>query len=114
MRDRRISKVCTWVCGSAVGSARCRPSAVIRGSAEFRRHLLEDQEFHPKLGRLESRERAPRLLVAQVLAAARPAAHVNWSWPARSPAPGIPARAAAQWSRCVPQRCGYTVIVRAG
>jgi hypothetical protein len=41
--------------------------------------MLEDQEFHPKLGRLESRERAPRLFVAQVLAAARPAALVNWS-----------------------------------
>jgi hypothetical protein len=33
--------------------------------------MLEDHEFHPKLGRLKkSRERAPKLFVAQVLAAA--------------------------------------------
>jgi hypothetical protein len=55
-------------------------------SAEFRRHYARDHEFHPKLGRLKSRERAPRLFIAQVLAAAQLAAHVNWSWPARSPA----------------------------
>jgi hypothetical protein len=45
--------------------------------------MLEDREFHPKLGRLKSRERAPRLFVAQVLAAAQRAGHVG-RWPARS------------------------------
>src|SRR5438132_1630712 len=48
--------------------------------------MLEDREFHPKLGRLKSRERAPKLFVAQVLAAAQLAGHVGPSWPARSPA----------------------------
>jgi type IV secretory pathway VirD2 relaxase len=48
--------------------------------------MLEDLEFHPKLGRLKSRERAPKLFVAQVLAAAQRAGHVGPSWPARSPA----------------------------
>ena len=45
--------------------------------------MLEDREFHPKLGRLRSRERAPKLFVAQVLAAAPLAGHVGRSWPAR-------------------------------
>src|SRR3984893_8254965 len=48
--------------------------------------MLEDREFHPKLGRLKSRERAPKLFVAQVLAAAQRAGHVDRSWPARTPA----------------------------
>src|SRR5260370_34796868 len=48
--------------------------------------MLEDHEFHPKLGRLKSRERAPKLFVAQVLAAAQLAGHVGPNWPARSPA----------------------------
>jgi type IV secretory pathway VirD2 relaxase len=49
--------------------------------------MLEDHEFHPKLGRLKkSRERVPKLFVAQVLAAAQLAGHVGRSWPARSPA----------------------------
>jgi hypothetical protein len=48
--------------------------------------MLEDHEFHPRLGRLESRERAPKLFVAQVLAAAQLAGHVDRNWPARSPA----------------------------
>jgi type IV secretory pathway VirD2 relaxase len=47
--------------------------------------MLEDHEFHPRLGRLKSRERAPKLFVAQVLAAAQLAGHVGRSWPARSP-----------------------------
>jgi hypothetical protein len=46
--------------------------------------MLEDPEFHPKLGRLKSRERAPKLFVAQVLAAAQLAGHVGRSWPTRS------------------------------
>src|SRR5260370_40698405 len=45
--------------------------------------MLEDHEFHPKLGRLKSRERAPNLFVAQVLAAAQLAGHVGPNWPAR-------------------------------
>jgi type IV secretory pathway VirD2 relaxase len=48
--------------------------------------VLEDREFHPKLGRLRSRERAPKLFVAQVLAAAQRAGHVGRSWPAQSSA----------------------------
>ena len=48
--------------------------------------MLEDHEFHPKLGRLKSRERAPKLFVAQVLAAAELAGHVGRSWPVRSSA----------------------------
>ena len=44
--------------------------------------MLEDHEFHPKLG-LKSGERAPKLFVAQVLAAAQLAGHVGRSWPAR-------------------------------
>src|SRR6266481_953937 len=48
--------------------------------------MLEDHEFHPKLGRLKSRERAPKLFVAQVLAAAQLAGHVGQSWPVRSSA----------------------------
>src|SRR5260370_6816645 len=49
--------------------------------------MLEDHEFHPKLGRLKkSRERAPKLFVAQVLAAAQLAGHVGPSWPAQSSA----------------------------
>src|SRR5260370_3400479 len=48
--------------------------------------MLEDHEFHPKLGRLKSRERAQKLFVAQVLAAAQLAGHVGPNWPARSPA----------------------------
>jgi hypothetical protein len=48
--------------------------------------MLEDHEFHPKLGRFKSRERAPKLFVAQVLAAAQLAGHVGRSWPARSSA----------------------------
>jgi type IV secretory pathway VirD2 relaxase len=44
--------------------------------------MLEDHEFHPKLGRLKNRERAPKLFVAQVLAAAQQAGHVGRSWPA--------------------------------
>jgi type IV secretory pathway VirD2 relaxase len=48
--------------------------------------MLEDHEFHPKLGRLKSRERAPKLFVAQVLAAAQLAGHVGPNWPARSSA----------------------------
>ncbi len=48
--------------------------------------MLEDREFHPKLGRLRSRERAPKLFVAQVLAAAQRAGHVGRSWPAQSSA----------------------------
>src|SRR5260370_11854243 len=48
--------------------------------------VLEDREFHPKLGGLESRERAPKLFVAQVLAAAQRAGHVGRSWPAQTPA----------------------------
>src|SRR5260370_37589848 len=48
--------------------------------------MLEDHEFHPKLGRLKSRERAPKLFVAQVLAAAQRAGHVGGSWPAQSSA----------------------------
>src|SRR5712671_3285193 len=48
---------------------------------------MEDREFHPKLGRLKkSRERLPKLFVAQVLAAAQRAGHVGRTWPARSPA----------------------------
>ena len=48
--------------------------------------MLEDHEFHPKLGRLKkSRERLPKLFVAQVLAAAQRAGHVGRTWPARSP-----------------------------
>src|SRR3984893_11542374 len=46
--------------------------------------MLEDREFHPKLGRLRSRERAPKLFVAQVLAAAQRAGHVGRSWPPQS------------------------------
>ena len=46
--------------------------------------MLEDREFHPKLGRLKSRERAPKLFVAQVLAAAQLAGHVGRSWPPQS------------------------------
>jgi hypothetical protein len=49
--------------------------------------MLENREFHPKLGRLKkSLERLRKLFVAQVLAAARRAGHVGRSWPARSPA----------------------------
>jgi type IV secretory pathway VirD2 relaxase len=48
--------------------------------------VLEDREFHPKLGRLRSRERAPKLFVAQMLAAAQRAGHVGRSWPAQSSA----------------------------
>jgi type IV secretory pathway VirD2 relaxase len=48
--------------------------------------MLEDHELHPKLGRLKSRERAPKLFVAQVLAAAQRAGHVGRSWPAQSSA----------------------------
>src|SRR5260370_23819656 len=48
--------------------------------------MLEDHEFHPKLGRFKSRERAPKLFVAQVLAVAQLAGHVGRSWPARSSA----------------------------
>src|SRR6266851_2230024 len=49
--------------------------------------MLEDRDLHPKLGRLKkSRERAPKLFVARVLAAAQRAGHVDRSWPARSPA----------------------------
>jgi type IV secretory pathway VirD2 relaxase len=49
--------------------------------------MSEDREFHPKLGRLKkSRERLPKLFVAQVLAAAQRAGHVGRTWPARSPA----------------------------
>src|SRR5260370_5835273 len=48
--------------------------------------VLEDREFHPKLGRLESRERAPKLFVAQGLAAAQRAGHGGRSWPAQTPA----------------------------
>jgi type IV secretory pathway VirD2 relaxase len=49
--------------------------------------MMEDREFHPKLGRLKkSRERLPKLFVAQVLAAAQRAGHVSRSWPARYPA----------------------------
>ena len=44
--------------------------------------MLEDHEFHPKLG-LKSGERAPKLFVPQVLAAAQLAGHVGRSWPAR-------------------------------
>src|SRR5882724_11651002 len=51
--------------------------------------MLEDRDFHPKLGRLKrSRERLPKLFVAQVLAVALLAGHVGRSWPARSPANG--------------------------
>ncbi len=46
--------------------------------------MLEDHELHPKLGRLKSRERAPKLFVAQVLAAAQLAGHVGRSWPPQS------------------------------
>src|SRR5260370_36165892 len=46
--------------------------------------MLEDREVHPKLGRLKSRERAPKLFVAQVLAAAQLAGHVGRNWPVRS------------------------------
>ena len=48
--------------------------------------MLEDHDVHPKLGRLKSRDRSPKLFVAQVLAAAQIAGHVGRSWPARSPA----------------------------
>src|SRR5260370_29971683 len=48
--------------------------------------VLEDREYHPKLGRLESRERAPKLFVAQGLAAAQRAGHGGRSWPAQTPA----------------------------
>jgi hypothetical protein len=48
--------------------------------------MVEDHEFQPKLGRLRSRERAPKLFVAQALAAAQRAGHVGRSWPARSSA----------------------------
>ena len=48
--------------------------------------MLEDHELHPKLGRLKGRDRAPKLFVAQVLAAAQLAGHVGPSWPARSSA----------------------------
>jgi type IV secretory pathway VirD2 relaxase len=48
--------------------------------------MLEDHELHPKLARLKSRERASKLFVAQVLAAAQLAGHVGRNWPARSPA----------------------------
>src|SRR5712671_4131556 len=49
--------------------------------------MSEDREFHPKLGRpKKSRERLPKLFVAQVLAAAQRAGHVDRSWPARTPA----------------------------
>src|SRR5712671_1562470 len=48
--------------------------------------MVEDHEFHSKLGRLRSRERAPKLFVAQVLAAAQLAGHVGRSWPAQSSA----------------------------
>ena len=47
--------------------------------------MLEDHEFHPKLG-LKSGERAPKLFVPQVLAAAQLAGHVGRSWPAQSSA----------------------------
>jgi type IV secretory pathway VirD2 relaxase len=48
---------------------------------------MEDREFHPKLGRLKkSRERLPKLFVAQVLAAAQRAGHVGGGWPTGSPA----------------------------
>src|SRR5260370_33933129 len=45
--------------------------------------MREDHELHPKLGRLKSRERAPKLFVAQVLTAAQLAGHVGPNWPAR-------------------------------
>ena len=48
--------------------------------------MLEEHEFYPKLGRPKSRERAPTLFVAQVLAAAQLAGHVGRSWPAQSSA----------------------------
>src|SRR5216684_1855719 len=49
--------------------------------------MIEDRDLHPKLGRLKkSRERLPKLFVAQVLAAAQRAGHVGRSWPARTPA----------------------------
>src|SRR5260370_36663046 len=48
--------------------------------------MLEDHELHPKLGRLKSREPAPRLFVAEAVAAAQLAGRVGRSWPARSPA----------------------------
>src|SRR5260370_37435076 len=48
--------------------------------------MLEDHEFHPKLGRLKRRERAPKLSAPQGLAAAQLAGHVGPNWPARSPA----------------------------
>ena len=49
--------------------------------------MIEDRDLHPKLGRLKkSRERLPKLFVAQVLAAAQRAGHVGRSWPPRSPA----------------------------
>ena len=79
--------------------------------------MLEDHEFHPKLGRLKSRERAPKLFVAQVLAAAQLAGHVGGNWPGpHDPQPGIPARAAAAaaWPPGASQSDGCTVIVRAG
>jgi hypothetical protein len=72
--------------------------------------MLEDHEFHPKLG-LKSGERAPKLFVAQVLAAAQLAGHVGRSWPAR---PSAGYTGATEWLRCVPQSDAYTVVVRAG
>jgi type IV secretory pathway VirD2 relaxase len=48
--------------------------------------MLEDHDVHPKLGRLKSRDRSPKLFVAQVRAAAQLAGHVGRSWSARSPA----------------------------
>jgi type IV secretory pathway VirD2 relaxase len=45
--------------------------------------VLQDHEFHPKLGRLKSRERAPKLFVARVLVAAQRAGYTGRSWPAR-------------------------------
>src|SRR5260370_36606621 len=48
--------------------------------------MLEDHEFHPKLGRFKSRERGAKLFGAAGRAAAQLAGHVGRSWPARSSA----------------------------
>ena len=77
--------------------------------------MLEDHEFHPKLGRLKSRERAPKLFVRRSSPRRSSQAMLAGAGP-HDPQPGISARAvaAAAWPHCVRQSDGYTVIVRAG
>jgi hypothetical protein len=76
--------------------------------------VLEDREFHPKLGRLRSRERPQSSSSRRCSLRHGVQAMSAGAGPHNQP--DIPDRgaAAAEWPLCVPQSDGCTVLVRAG